>query len=89
MQTKQNERFFGPSRDEEEEALDGQVARGGAIPEAPALEEIRTHELTHIPYRNCCIQCRRAQARADMHRSETDEQVLEDKERFASTFSVD
>ena len=71
-----------PEGDEESE--DGVKARRVPRPQSPSKREIAEHELTHIPYRDWCIHCRRASGRAGPHVQKSDEEKAEERERTLS-----
>ena len=85
--------LFGPDDDGEGgpaiEGEEGHRARPRRHPTTPSQEEIDEHEMTHIPYRDWCLHCRRCQGRADPHKQKTDTQKAEDKASPVSTWSID
>ena len=43
-------------------------------PKLPSQEEIRTHELTHLPYRSWCVHCVRGKGKSMAHRRREDDE---------------
>ena len=54
------------NEDVSEETLKQPVAM--SVPERPGPEEIREHEVTHIPFRSWCQACVRGRAKGQQHR---------------------
>jgi len=51
----------------EEEPEESRVPKAKRAPDEPTNEEIRLHEVTHVPYRSWCPCCVAGRGRADPH----------------------
>ena len=58
---------------------EGVKARGAPRPVKPSKADVAEHELTHIPYRDWCVHCRRASGRCGPHYSKNTEQKEEER----------
>ena len=50
--------------------------KGVKAPEQPTQQQIREHNLTHLPYRNWCPICVKSRGKADSHKNQTSKQPV-------------
>lgn len=74
---------------EEGEVEESVKAKGIPRPSRPSKREVAEHELTHIPYREWCVHCRRASGRAGPHVCRSPEEKEEIREQGITTYSFD
>ena len=48
-------------------AVEAQPVRPGNVPVLPSESEVEKHELTHLPFRNWCRHCVRAEGKESLH----------------------
>ena len=57
-----------PKDEVQEGGEDGVGAKGLRKPEEPTADEVRTHMLTHVPFRSWCPHCVRGRGISDQHK---------------------
>ena len=68
---------------------EGVEPKGPHRPVRPSRKDIAEHELTHIPFRDWCVHCRRASARCGPHLRKDEEAKVEEKENAVATYHCD
>ena len=61
---------------DDDEQQEAQRAKGVKAPEQPTQQQIRVHNLTHLPYRNWCPICVESRGKADSHKKQTSKQPV-------------